>query len=231
MHTPIPDAMEPDKWVERLNKEHNLPYWVNLCRGPRRGLKTWTDPNGLSGAGEGLCTVLPPPSVQRSAASDSFYGSDTPLPPPPPLAKDVFEREGSKSLITHSRPLNQTSSDFMTSSIGDTWTRPPDATDRTDDDLAVAGPSSIMAAGARPPPKGRRPMPARAPAPAPASTAHAPRAGESVAGLTETLQIIGELDDITDAIQLAQEEGIAATAYAGLDLAAMKALPSKHFFF
>ena len=156
MHNPILGAASTDKWVERLSKEHNLlPYWVNLCRGPRRGLKTWSDPHGLGGAGEGLCTVLPPPGVQCSAASEA----------------------------------------------------------------------------ARPPPKGRRPtcMPANAPAPAPASTTHAPRVGESAAGLTETLEIIGELEDITDAIQLAKEEGIPANTYAGLDLAAMKTLLSEYF--
>jgi hypothetical protein len=133
-------------------QEHNLPYWVNLCRGPRRGMKTWTDQHG-----EGLCPVLHPPSVQIcSAASDSFYGSDTPHQTPQQQARDVFEREGSKSLITHSRPLDQASSDFVTSSIADVGTRPPNATDRTDDDLAVAGPSSSMAAAAaRPPSKGR----------------------------------------------------------------------------
>ena len=136
MHNPILGAASSDKWVERLSKEHNLlPYWVNLCRGPRRGLKTWSDPHGLGGAGEGLCTVLHPPSVQRSAAPDSFYGSECPVatsasigqflrirspPPPSPPARDVFERDGPTSPITHSsRPLDQANSDFMTSSIAD----------------------------------------------------------------------------------------------------------------
>ena len=124
MHTPIPDAMEPDKWVERRSKEHNLPYWVNLCRGPRRGFKTWNDPNGLGGAGEGLCTVLPPLSVQRSAASDSFYGSECPVATAASVGQFLRIRaseirDGPTSPITHSRPLDQANSDFMTSSIAD----------------------------------------------------------------------------------------------------------------
>ena len=48
--------------------------------------------------------------------------------------------------------------------------------------------------------------------------------------LSEYFGLIGRLDNITDAIQFAEEEGIAATAYAGLDLVAVKALLSKHFF-